>query len=114
MSRSWVQELSVSCSALHLRNAGHDVTLLDPRAPGTATSFGNAGGIVTGAVVPNSTPALRRNLFHILRDRDSPVRLRWSVPAETLALAAALPAGRPRCPRAPDRTGTAAALDARL
>ncbi len=66
------------CSALHLRNAGHDVTLLDPRAPGTATSFGNAGGIVTGAVVPNSTPALRRNLFHILRDRDSPVRLRWS------------------------------------
>ena len=66
------------CCALHLRQAGHDVTLLDPRAPGTATSFGNAGGIVAGSVVPNSTPALRRNLHHILLDRDSPVRVRWS------------------------------------
>ena len=36
--------VGVSC-ALHLRHAGHDVTLLDPRPPGTATSFGNAGGI---------------------------------------------------------------------
>ncbi|HUB15443.1 MAG TPA: FAD-binding oxidoreductase [Acetobacteraceae bacterium] len=66
------------CCALHLRHAGHDVTLLDPRAPGTATSFGNAGGIVAGSVVPNSTPALRRNLRRILLDRDSPVRVRWS------------------------------------
>ncbi|HEY3845630.1 MAG TPA: FAD-binding oxidoreductase [Acetobacteraceae bacterium] len=69
--------VGVSC-ALHLRHAGHDVTLLDPRPPGTATSFGNAGGIVTGAVVPNSTPALRRDLPRILFDKDSPVRLRWS------------------------------------
>lgn len=69
--------VGVSC-ALHLRRAGHDVILLDPRPPGTATSFGNAGGIVTGAVVPNSTPALRRNLRRILFDKNSPVRLRWS------------------------------------
>jgi D-amino-acid dehydrogenase len=69
--------VGVSC-ALHLRRAGHDVTLLDPRPPGTATSFGNAGGIVTGAVVPNSTPALRRNLHSILLDRDNPVRVRWA------------------------------------
>jgi D-amino-acid dehydrogenase len=69
--------VGVSC-ALHLRRAGHEVTLLDPRPPGTTTSFGNAGGIVTGAVVPNSTPALRRDLPRILFDKDSPVRLRWS------------------------------------
>ncbi|MGA3401288.1 MAG: FAD-dependent oxidoreductase [Acetobacteraceae bacterium] len=69
--------VGVSC-ALHLRLAGHDVILLDPRPPGTATSFGNAGGIVTGAVVPNSTPALRRDLRRILFDKDSAVRLRWS------------------------------------
>jgi len=69
--------VGVSC-ALHLRRAGHDVSLLDPRPPGTATSFGNAGGIVTGAVVPNSTPALRRDLHRILFDRNNPVRLRWS------------------------------------
>lgn len=66
------------CCALHLRHAGHDVTVFDPRAPGTATSFGNAGGIVAGSVVPNSTPALRRNLRRILMDPDSPVRVRWS------------------------------------
>ena len=66
------------CCALHLQRDGHAVTLLDPRAPGTATSFGNAGGIVTGAVVPNSTPALWRDIPHMLFDRDSAVRVRWS------------------------------------
>ncbi|HEY1932945.1 MAG TPA: FAD-dependent oxidoreductase [Acetobacteraceae bacterium] len=66
------------CCALHLQHQGHDTTVIDPRAPGTATSFGNAGGIVTGAVVPNSTPALRRDLPRILFDRNSSVRLRWS------------------------------------
>ena len=69
--------VGVSC-ALHLRRDGHEVTLLDPRAPGTATSFGNAGGIVTGAVVPNSTPALWRDIPHMLFNRDSAVRVRWS------------------------------------
>jgi D-amino-acid dehydrogenase len=69
--------VGVSC-ALHVRRAGHDVTLIDPRAPGTATSFGNAGGIVTGAVVPNSTPTLRRNLRRILFDQDSAVGIRWT------------------------------------
>lgn len=66
------------CCALHLQRAGHETTLIDPRAPGTATSFGNAGGIVTGSVVPNSTPGLRREIPRMLFDRDSPVRLRWS------------------------------------
>jgi D-amino-acid dehydrogenase len=69
--------VGVSC-ALHLQRAGHDVTLIDPRAPGTATSFGNAGGIVTGAVVPNSTPALWRDIPRMLFDRNSAVRVRWS------------------------------------
>src|ERR1700760_192360 len=69
--------VGISC-ALHLQRDGHEVTLLDPRAPGTATSFGNAGGIVTGAVVPNSTPALCRDIPHMLFNRDSAVRGRWS------------------------------------
>jgi D-amino-acid dehydrogenase len=68
--------VGVSC-ALHLQHDHHAVTLLDPRAPGTATSFGNAGAIVTGAVVPNSTPALWRDIPHILFDRNSAVRLHW-------------------------------------
>ncbi len=66
------------CCALHLQHARHETTLIDPRGPGTVTSFGNAGGVVAGSVVPNSTPALRRNIPRILFDRDSPVRLRWS------------------------------------
>ena len=69
--------VGVSC-ALYLRRDGHDVTLLDPRAPGTATSFGNAGVIAASAVVPNSTPALRRDIPRILFDRDSAVRVRWN------------------------------------
>jgi D-amino-acid dehydrogenase len=68
--------VGVSC-ALHLQRDEHNVTLLDPRAPGTATSFGNAGGIVTGAVVPNSTPALWRDIPRMLFDQDSAVRVRW-------------------------------------
>jgi D-amino-acid dehydrogenase len=66
------------CCALHLQRDGHAVSLIDPRPPGTATSFGNAGGIVTGAVVPNSTPALLRDLPRMLFHRDSAVRARWS------------------------------------
>ncbi|HEY7578388.1 MAG TPA: FAD-dependent oxidoreductase, partial [Acetobacteraceae bacterium] len=69
--------VGVSC-ALHLQRDGHTVTSIDPRAPGTATSFGNAGGIVTGAVTPNSTPALWRDIPRMLFDRDSAVRVRWS------------------------------------
>lgn len=68
--------VGVSC-ALHLQRDGHTVSLIDPRPPGTATSFGNAGGIVTGAVTPNSTPALWRDIPRMLFDRDSAVRLRW-------------------------------------
>jgi D-amino-acid dehydrogenase len=87
--------VGVSC-ALHLQRDGHDVTLIDPRAPGTATSFGNAGAIVTGAVVPLSTPGLWRNMPRILFDRDSAVRLRWPyLPRLTPWLIRFLLAGRP-------------------
>src|SRR3954469_3539936 len=86
--------VGVSC-ALHLQRSGHDVTLIDPRAPGTATSFGNAGGIVTGAVTPTSTPALRRDIPRMLFDRDSAVRVRWRyLPQLAPWLIAFLRAGR--------------------
>jgi D-amino-acid dehydrogenase len=86
--------VGVAC-ALHLQRDGHAVTLLDPRAPGTATSFGNAGGIVTGSVVPNSTPGLWRDIPRMLFDRDSAVRVRWSyLPRITPWLIRFLLAGR--------------------
>ncbi len=65
-------------AALHLQRDGHAVTVIDGRAPGTAASFGNSGGIVTGGVTPTSTPALWRELPAMLFDRTHPVRLRWS------------------------------------
>jgi len=49
-------------AALYLQRDGHKVSVIDARSPGTLTSYGNAGGIVTGAVL----------------DPASPIRLRWS------------------------------------
>ena len=65
-------------TALSLKLDGHDVTLIDPREPGTATSFGNAGAIVTGGVVPTATPGLWRRVPKMLLDPMSPLKIRWS------------------------------------
>lgn len=45
-----------TCTALHLQQLGSDVTLLDRRAPGQETSFGNAGLIQREAVEPYAFP----------------------------------------------------------
>src|SRR5579859_567417 len=64
-------------AALYLQRDGHRVSVIDARAPGTLTSYGNAGGIVTGAVTPTSTPDLWKEIPTMLFDRSSPIRLRW-------------------------------------
>ncbi len=64
-------------AALYLQRDGHKVSVIDARAPGTLTSYGNAGGIVTGAVTPTSTPDLWKEIPTMLFDRTSPIRLRW-------------------------------------
>ena len=45
-----------TCTALHLQQRGFDVTLVDRRAPGEETSFGNAGVIQREAVEPYAFP----------------------------------------------------------
>ncbi|MDT8345040.1 MAG: FAD-dependent oxidoreductase [Thermohalobaculum sp.] len=65
-------------TALSLQAEGHAVTLIDPREPGTATSFGNAGAIVTGGVVPTATPGLWRRVPKMLLDPMSPLKIRWT------------------------------------
>ena len=45
-----------TCTALHLRERGFDVTLVDRRAPGLETSFGNAGLIQRESVEPYPFP----------------------------------------------------------
>ncbi|MGH6875347.1 MAG: NAD(P)/FAD-dependent oxidoreductase, partial [Aestuariivirgaceae bacterium] len=64
-------------SALYLQQAGFDIKVIDYRAPGTATSFGNAGAIVTCAVKPTSTPGTLYNVPRLLLDRDSAVHVQW-------------------------------------
>jgi D-amino-acid dehydrogenase len=64
-------------AALYLQGDGHRVTVIDGRAPGTATSFGKAGGIVTGAVTPTSTPGLWREIPGMLLDPAGALRIRW-------------------------------------
>ena len=45
-----------TCTALHLQQRGFEVTLVDRRAPGQETSFGNAGIIQREAVEPYAFP----------------------------------------------------------
>jgi D-amino-acid dehydrogenase len=53
-----------TCTALHLQQRGHAVVLLDRRAPGEETSYGNAGIIQCEAVEPYPFP---RDLSKLLR-----------------------------------------------
>ena len=64
-------------AALYLQRDGHHVTVIDPREPGTSTSFGSSGGIITSAVKPTSTPDLLKQLPAMLLDSKSAVRIRW-------------------------------------
>lgn len=82
-------------TALSLQAEGHRTTILDPRAPGTATSFGNAGAIVPGGVVPTATPGLWRRVPRMLLDPMSPLKIRWRhLPRAAPWLVAFLNAGR--------------------
>ncbi len=62
--------------ALDLIDAGHDVVLVDPGAPGMGASYGNAGTIATYAVSPVGTPAVLRSLPSLLFSRSSPLAIR--------------------------------------
>ena len=68
------------CSAEWLRRDGWDVTLIDRIDPGhpDQTSFGNAGLIARGAIIPVSTPGLFAKAPAMLLNPNSPLYLRWS------------------------------------
>lgn len=65
------------CTGLTLVQDGHDVLILDPRAPGRSTSFGNAGSIAVGSIYPVSTPGAWRQVPRMLTDPAAPLRVRW-------------------------------------
>ncbi|CAM5357909.1 FAD-dependent oxidoreductase [Frigidibacter albus] len=62
--------------ALRLAQAGHEVVILDPAAPGSGASYGNAGTVADYAVQPVGTPAVLRALPSLLFNRNSPLAIR--------------------------------------
>ena len=59
-----------------LVSEGREVLLLDPNAPGSGASYGNAGTIADYAVVPVGTPQVLWGLPGLLLNRNSPLSIR--------------------------------------
>ena len=64
------------CTALYLQKAGRQVTLIDPLAPGSGTSSGNAGIISVGSVHPEAMPGIWKEIPEMRLQPQAPVRLR--------------------------------------
>lgn len=64
-------------SAIWLRRAGYDVTLLDKGVPGMGASYGNGGILASCSVVPVTGPGLLKKSPAYLADPNFPLFLRW-------------------------------------
>lgn len=67
-----------AASAIWLRRAGYEVTLLDKGVPGMGASFGNGGILASCSVVPVTGPGLLRKSPGYLADPNFPLFVRWS------------------------------------
>ena len=67
-------------TAVHLLRRNYSVTLVDRADPGdsSATSYGNAGVLATGSLVPVTVPSLFGNIPSYLLSKDSPLFLKWT------------------------------------
>ncbi len=63
-------------AASYLRRDGHDVTVVDMRAPGEYCSFGNAGILSPGSCVPIAMPGIIWKVPGYLLDALGPLRVR--------------------------------------
>jgi D-amino-acid dehydrogenase len=68
--------VGMSC-ACFLQRAGFEVTVIDRLGPGEATSYGNAGGVATGEIIPLAVPGLLREVPRWLLDPLGPLAIRW-------------------------------------
>ncbi len=66
------------CVANHLQKAGHNVVLIDRKAPGRETSYGNAGLIQREAVEPHPFPRDIGKIWRVLPNRSVDIRYRAS------------------------------------
>jgi len=64
-------------TAIWLQRFGHDVKLVDRAEPGSGTSYGNAGILAAGAVLPVTVPGLIAKIPKMVLSRKSPLFLRW-------------------------------------
>ena len=64
-------------SAIWLQRAGHEVTLVDRMDVALRTSYGNAGVLAAGAILPVPVPGLAQKLPKMVFSRDEPLFLQW-------------------------------------
>jgi len=64
-------------TAIWLQRAGFKVTIIDQIGPAGGASYGNAGVLAAGSVIPITTPALPKNAFGMLLNKASPLFIRW-------------------------------------
>jgi D-amino-acid dehydrogenase len=64
-------------TAIWLQRFGHDVMLVDRAEPGSGTSYGNAGILAAGAVLPVTVPGLIAKIPQMVLSKHSPLFLRW-------------------------------------
>jgi len=60
-----------------LQRAGHEVTLVDRMDGALRTSYGNAGVLAAGAILPVPVPGLAQKLPKMVFSRDEPLFLQW-------------------------------------
>ncbi len=65
-------------AAAFLQRAGYQVTVIDRLPPGEGCSFGNAGGVAFGEIMPTIHPKIFRKLPGWLIDPLGPLTIRWS------------------------------------
>ena len=66
-----------TCTAAWLQRDGHQVTFVDPREPGEACSFGNAGSMSPSACLPVGMPGMWKKAPAWLLDPLGPLTIRW-------------------------------------
>jgi D-amino-acid dehydrogenase len=68
-----------ACCAVHLARENYDVIMIEPGEPGDkhAASYGNAGWISPGSVVPMSMPGLWKKIPAYIADPYGPLTIRW-------------------------------------
>lgn len=64
------------CTGAWLQRDGHRVTFVDPRDPGEACSFGNAGSLSPSACLPVGMPGMWKNVPKWLLDPEGPLVVR--------------------------------------